>query len=289
MFFALSKILFFLVTPSNIVWMLIALGLVLLWRGRTRSAGRLVAAGLGLLLLLGFSPIGNVVIYPLEERFARPAADVTDPAGLGPIEGIIVLGGFEDGRIATGRGLLGLNEAGERLAETVRLAVKLRRAKVVFTGGVGVLMLSAEDAAVPVGDYLASVGIERARIVLEAKSRNTWENAVFTRALLQPRPGQRYLLVTSAWHMPRSMGVFRQAGFEVIPWSVDYRTRGPDDLWRPFGGIYNGLERVDTAVKEWIGLVAYYLTGRSNAIWPGPVAARRGAFGPSPMLRTRSA
>jgi len=273
MFFILSKVLMFFVLPSNIVWMLVAAGMIMLWRGRLAAGRRLVAAGLASILIVGFSPLGTLLIYPLEQRFVLSKAAVAEPARLGRIDGVIVLGGFEDGRIASGRGLLALNEGGERLAETVRLAHALPDAKIVFSGGVGNLLLTAEDAAASVGGYLESVGIARQRIVLEAKSRNTWENATMTREVLQPTPGKRYLLVTSAWHMPRSMGVFRQAGFDVVAWPVDYRTRGADDLVRPFAAIGNGLERSDTAVKEWIGLAAYYLTSRSNAMWPGPVTS----------------
>lgn len=273
MFFISSKVLFFFVTPSNVVWMVVASGLVLLWRGRLVVGRRLVAVGLALMLVIGFSPLGSLLMNPLEERFALSVVAVAEPARLGHVEGIIVLGGFEDGRVASGRGLLALNEAGERLTETVRLAHALPEAKIVFTGGVGNLLVAGEDAALSVGGYLESAGIARQRIVLESKSRNTWENATLTREVLQPAPGARYLLVTSAWHMPRSIGVFRQAGFDVVAWPVDYRTRSAGDLLRPADSIGEGLQRVDTAVKEWIGLIAYYMTGRSNAIWPGPVPA----------------
>jgi uncharacterized SAM-binding protein YcdF (DUF218 family) len=117
---------------------------------------------------------------------------------------------------------------------------------------------------------LESFGIARNRIVAEDKSRNTVENALFSKAIAQPKPGDRWLLVTSAYHMPRSVGVFRKAGFPVEPYPVDWRVRGTSDIWAPFQTVSDGLRRTDTAVREWIGLVVYWLTGRSSELFPGP-------------------
>jgi uncharacterized SAM-binding protein YcdF (DUF218 family) len=110
------------------------------------------------------------------------------------------------------------------------------------------------------------------RILIENASRNTYENAVFTRDLLKPRPEDRWLLVTSAYHMLRAIGIFPHVGFDVIRFSVDFRTRDVSGVWRPFGSIGAGLERADLAAKEWIGLVAFRLTGRSAALFPVPAA-----------------
>ncbi len=183
---------------------------------------------------------------------------------------IIMLGGFEDGRTSGARGQLTLNEAGERYVETLRLARRYPTAKVIFTGGPASLILNQKSAGRAIGAAMRDLGLDASRVVLETASFNTWQNATMTRALVKPRPGQRFLLVTSAWHMPRSMGVFRKAGFEVDAWPVDYRTADTSDLIRPFGRVTEGLERVDFATKEWIGLVAYYLTGRSSALFPAP-------------------
>lgn len=263
---ALSRILFFIVQPSHVAMLLIGVGLaVLLLRPTAARLGkRLATTGFVLLLLLGFSPIGHALLLPLEERF---------PAGRIPaasVAGIILLGGFEDPDISGARGALTLNESAERVTETVLLARKLPEAKVVFTGGAANLLLSGESAAPAVASFLEAAGIAPDRIVLERVSRNTYENAILVRELLEPRPGDTWLLVTSAWHMPRAVGAFRQAGFDVVPWPADYRTRGADDLTLPFDKMTEGLRRTDMAVREWIGLVAYRLLGRSNALFPAP-------------------
>ena len=165
---------------------------------------------------------------------------------------------------------MAVNEAAERLTEGVRLARRWPQAKVVFTGGVGGLLASGSDAAGPVGRFLQDVGISPQRIVLEPKSRNTHENAKLTYELLSPKPGERWLLVTSAYHMPRSIGVFRAAGFDVTAAPVDYRTRDARDLVRMFPSIPSGLKRLDLGAKEWIGLVGYWFAGRTDALFPGP-------------------
>jgi uncharacterized SAM-binding protein YcdF (DUF218 family) len=120
------------------------------------------------------------------------------------------------------------------------------------------------------GQILKDLGIGGDRLILERRSHNTWQNAVYTKALVNPKPAERWLLVTSAGHMPRAMGAFRQAGFAVEPWPVDYRTADAWDLVRPFEAPSEGLKRLDQVTREWVGLLAYWLTGRSDALFPGP-------------------
>lgn len=267
MFFATSKIVFFFLQPSSLLALAMGAGLLLAITGWRAGLGlRLASAGLFGFLAVGILPVGNALILPLEQRFAGAPA----PGPESGVAGIILLGGFEDGWVSEGRGGLMVNEAAERLTEGVRLAKGLSGVPVVFTGGSGGLMVSVPGAARPVGQFLADMGITPERIVIEDRSRNTHENALFTRDLVKPAPGRRWVLVTSAAHMPRSVGVFRKAGFDVIPYPVDYRTRGPEDLLRPFERIPAGLERTDVAAREWIGLVAYWLTGRTDTLFPGP-------------------
>ncbi|MGI9409479.1 MAG: YdcF family protein [Hyphomicrobiaceae bacterium] len=266
MFYVLSKIVYFLISPSHLCLIALASGTILAaWPKRQRISRILIVASLTGFLVLGFSPLGSALMLPLEERFPPPK-NVT----AGDYTGIIMLGGFEDGNISRARQTMALIDAGERLSETVRLARMLPATRVVFTGGAGQILLEASDAGAAVKDYLIAVGTDERRIVVENRSRNTWENAVLTKDLLKPKPQDRFLLVTSAWHMPRAIGVFRKAGYDVVAYPVDFRTSGPEDLWRPNYSIYNGLERVDQATKEWLGLLVYWLSGRSSGLFPAP-------------------
>ena len=268
MFYLASKVLFFIFQPSSLAAILAILGV----RGLRRSPlsrWALVSTltGLGWIVLAGFLPIGNMLVFPLEQRF--PVISDQQLKSRSDIAGIILLGGFEDGWVTAGRGPLMVNEAAERLTETVRLARVLGTARIVFTGGVGQLVAGVE-ASGPVSDYLEHVGIDKGRIITEGVSRNTFENAQLTKELIGTKPGETWLLVTSAYHMPRAVGVFRKVGFDVLAYPVDFRTRGAEDMLIPFGSIPDGLKRVDLATKEWIGLTAYWLSGRSSALFPSP-------------------
>lgn len=265
--FSLSKILGFLAQPSSLIALALLAGLWLMRGGQHRGLGaRLAWGSLAALVVCGLLPVGNVLILPLEERFSSVPA----PAAGEPLAGIIILGGFEDGWVSAGRGKLAVNESAERLTEGVRLARAHPEAKVVFTGGVGGLFPGGVDATGPVGQYFRDMGVEAGRLVLEGRARNTHENARLTAELVLPVPGERWVLVTSAYHMPRAVGLFRKAGFEVAAYPVDYRTRGAADLLRPFERIPAGLMRLDLAVVEWIGLVAYRMLGRTDALFPAP-------------------
>ena len=115
-----------------------------------------------------------------------------------------------------------------------------------------------------------ALGIPHDRISAEEQSRNTIENAVFSRLIANPQPGERWILVTSAFHMPRAIAVFRAAGFPIEAYPVDYRTRGPIDAVRPFDVMSIGLRRTDTALHEWLGLLGYRLTGKTSELFPAP-------------------
>ncbi len=262
MFFILSKVLWFIAQPSSIVMLMVLAGFLLQPRpAYAILARRLVLWGGIAFLVLGFSPLHQFLIAPLEDRFERPDIDKGPP-----VTGIIILGGAEDGRADPTREIAGLNEAAERITEAVALARRLPNAKVVFSGGNGHLYKSGPAEATWASRLLGALGLPLDRIVLEDKSRNTWENALFTKAKIDPKPGERWLLVTSAFHMPRSIGCFRKAGMSVEPWPVDYRVSDP--IWEPNGYYPDGLRRVDMAMREWIGLVAYYLVGHTSALFP---------------------
>ncbi len=266
MFYWLAKILTFLFQPSSLAALAIAAGVrSLVRRPDSRWGRRLALGGLAWVVVAGVLPVGNLVIIPLEERFAH----LPRPKPSDNYKGIIILGGAEDGWVSEGRGQLALNEAAERFTEAVRLARELPGTKVMFTGGVG-SMWGGQEATGSVMRFLLDAGIAAERIETEAVSRNTHENALMASEVLKPRPGDRWLLVTSAYHMPRSIGLFRKAGFDVSAYPVDFRTRDKTDFKRPFDRLSAGLIRADTAVNEWIGLVAYRLTGRIDDLFPAP-------------------
>ena len=264
MFFVLAKILGFFALPSNLLISLGVVGVILMATRYARAGRRLAVASIVLIAIAGWSPLGNALILPLEARFPPWDASRGAPAG------IISLGGAIDTVVSPARGEVALNEAGERLTAMAELARRYPQAHVVFSGGSGRLIHADATEAEFAVRVFESFGIEKSRVILESKSRDTEENARFTKELVQPKPDARWLIVTSAHHMPRAVGAFRAAGFPVEAFPVDYRTRGAIDVLRPFASLGDGLRRTDTAVREWVGLLMYWLTGRTAELLPAP-------------------
>jgi uncharacterized SAM-binding protein YcdF (DUF218 family) len=240
-----------------------ALGLALGWLGRRRAGQALVTASLLALLAILVLPVDQWLLRPLEDRFARPSPVPNH------VDGIIVLGGAMDGALSDDRDLPSLNYAAERITDGVALARRFPAAILVFTGGNGDL----EPVSATEADYARrlfdALGLEGRPIVYERRSRNTWENAVFSREIVHPTPGQTWLLVTSASHMPRSVGIFRKVGWPVVPWPVAYKSgHSWETLYtRHFG---EKMEQIDWATHEWVGLLSYWLLGRTSALFPAP-------------------
>lgn len=261
MFFALSKVLGFFALPSNFMAVVGLLGIALLFTRRQRLGRGLMVASLLTLAIAGWTPLGNWLIAPLENRFPPWNADGTP-------DGIVVLGGAISPELSLDRHSLALNESAERMTVVADLAWRYPAARLVFSGGSGHLMGGPAEADF-VLPLFESFGVPRERIMLEGGSRNTAENARFTRDLVQPKPGERWLIVTSAYHMPRAIACFRSAGFAVEAFPVDWRTRAGDTA-TPFAALSAGLARTDAALHEWLGLVAYRVTGQTAELWPRP-------------------
>ena len=263
MFFILSKTLGFFALPSNLLMAIGLVGLVLLCTRFRRLASWLVVTSLVLIALVGYSPLGRMLILPLEQRF--PPWNRSQ----GPPDGIVVLGGAIAPALSIARGAVALNESAERITATAELARRYPNARIVFSGGTGSLFDAPVEAPIAVKEFEA-LGVAHDRITAEEQSRDTIENAVFSRLIAQPKPGEHWLLVTSAFHMPRAVAAFRAAGFPVEAYPVDWRTRGPIDATKPFTSLTGGLSMTDYAVHEWVGLLVYRLTGRTTELFPGP-------------------
>jgi uncharacterized SAM-binding protein YcdF (DUF218 family) len=204
MFFVLSKTIGLFAVPSNDLIFIGLIGLVLLCTRFRRLASWLIVTSIVLIAFVGFSPLGRLLILPLEQRF--PAWNPSR----GPPDGIIVLGGAISPDISLARGVVALGAGAE--------------ARIIFSGGTGSLFGGAVEAPYAVKEFEA-LGIAHDRITAEEQSRNTIENAVFSRLLAQPKPGEHWLLVTSGYHMPRAMAAFRAAGFAVEACPVDWHAR----------------------------------------------------------------
>lgn len=265
MSFVASKLAWTVLQPGNLVVLALVAASVL---GFIRRPGaRLLSTGLlsavtVLLIVVTLLPAGDRLLRPLEERFERPE---TMPEH---VDGIIVLGGMVDLMVMASRNVPALNAAAERLTEFAALARRYPGARLVVSGGSGLLGEQDLKEASAMRLALGQMGLSSRRIVAEDRSGNTYENALFSRPLVEPGEGETWILVTSAYHMPRAVGVFRAIGWDVTPWPVDYRTVpaiGLRDI-----DMAEALLRGQTATREWLGLAAYRWMGRTDALFPGP-------------------
>jgi uncharacterized SAM-binding protein YcdF (DUF218 family) len=267
MFFVLSKTVAFLFLPSNFLFVIGLSGLLMLATRWRRAGLRLLVASFVLLVLAGALPIGSVLSHTLEQRFPpwNPARGAPD--------GIIVLGGAISPALSRIYGEPQINGSAERVTVIPQLARAYPNARIIYSGGDASLFADQGREADYLYPLLDSFGVPRDRVTIENRARNTYENAVFAKELAQPKPGERWLLVTSAQHMPRAIGCFRRAGFPVEAYPVDWHSR-PRFRFRLNFEIAAGLGKLDAAAREWTGLLAYWLRGRTSEFFPSPDAAR---------------
>ncbi len=257
MFFYAAKVMWFGLAPTNCALIIESFGAALLLT-RWRTLGRtLVALGLVALVAMGATPVPRLALQFLESRFPSPSLSE-------PVDGIIVLGG-----VSRVRGQIALNESGSRILAGVGVALLQPWAKIILSGGDAHLIprnveTEAEDAAF----IFRMAGLHGSRIILETRSRNTHENAVYTRELSTVTPGQRWLLITSAFHMPRAVGCFRAAGMNVIAYPVDFRTTGGLADFEPPSSFANSLRLADVLANEAVGLIMYRILGYSSELIP---------------------
>ena len=265
MFFVLSKTLGVMLLPTNFLIGIGLFGAILLatpfsWLGR-----KLLVISVALLAICGFSPLGNWLLYPLESRF--PVWD----AGRGAPDGIVVLGGPIDPELSLAHDTAVFRGSVDRMIAAAALALRYPKARILFSGG-NANLVSTTRPRKPItpGRCSRALGVSGARLMMEGRSRNTQENAEFSKALAAPKNGERWLLVTSAYHMPRSVGVFRKVGFAVEPYPVDWRVGGRSDLLAFSIYSIEGLGRIEVAIREWLGLAAYRISGKTDVFFPGP-------------------
>jgi uncharacterized SAM-binding protein YcdF (DUF218 family) len=260
MFFYLSKLAAPFTDPIAIVYVILATSVMLGISGRARWAWRGIGIALGLMTLVMFTPLDYWLWMPLENRFPLPLPPAC-------VEGLVVLSGGEEPSESARRGIPLLEGAPMRYVELSELMRRYPAAKVIFSGGVsspGPHPISEADVAKGI---MAKLQLDTSRVRFESQSRTTWENAVDAKLLAQPKSQERWLLLAPAHQMPRAVGSFRKIGWDVLPWPTDYAEVGPRWWSRnPIGHF----RIVDAAEHQWLGLFAYWLTGRSSELFPGP-------------------
>lgn len=261
-FFLASKVIWALISPDSLI---VILGVsawiagILKWQRVSRS---LLASCALLLALIGFFPIGEWLIAPLENRFTTNAALPSE------VDGIVVLGGAISPRMSNIWQQPEVGGAADRLTNFLYLARLYPNAQLVFTGGSGAVTEQEFKEAEMAQILFDQLGLAKRAIIFESESRNTSENARYSKQLVTPKNDEKWLLITSAFHMPRSIGVFCQEQWIVQPYPVDhYSQKG--NLLRVNFSFGGNLSVLGIAIREWVGLLAYRVSGRTDRLLPG--------------------
>ena len=261
LFFLTSKLVWLLISPDSLLLILVLSTLVFLLIGKQKIAKTLLTITSSLLIIIAFFPIGEWLLYPLESHFQ------TNPVLPSKVDGIIVLSGSEDVLLSKVWNQIELGNTAERNLNFLTLARQFPKAKLVFTGGTGSLIHQEYKAADVAKQLFEQQGFDISRIIFERESRNTYENVIYSKKIVKPLTNKNWILITTSWHMPRSIGIFCKAGWPVIPYPVDHQTN-KDNLFRIDFNLLVNIRTLKIALKEWLGLFAYYLSGKTTSFLP---------------------
>ena len=261
--FLLSKIFWLVAQPLSLAFFATLAGLITTAAGLKRTGVAFGLLGALVLFISLFTTTGSYFLQVLEDRFPRSA----EPPST--LSCIIVLGGAFENEVMASRGGIEFNQAADRFIETALLAKRYPEARILVSGGDGSFSGAYDGDAKASDAFFAAFGIGPDRLIREEQSRTTFENARNTQELLAANGLANCALVTSAFHMPRSVGLFRKLGLKVTSWPTDYRTSGMVKPGFDFTQPSLNAQLTTTAVREWIGLAAYYFGGRTDSLLPG--------------------
>lgn len=268
MFFIVSKILAPFLQPIYHISSAAFLAWLALWFKKTTFAKWLLTYSLAILLIFGVMPTGyNMLVY-LEGRYEATVINNNNPP-----DGIIVMGGAMNEALSTLYGQSVAYDSFERMTAFLELARRFENSntKLAFTGGSAALikkngqkdLTEAEAAAL----FFMEQSFPAERIVFEDQSRTTYENGKFCKELFNPSDDENWVVVTSAFHMPRTINVFKTQGWDIKPYPVDYRT-DLQYVFTPNLEILKNLNYTRIAIHEWTGNAIYYLSGKSASFLP---------------------
>jgi len=263
MFFYLSKTFWWLFDPGNILFLLLFLGVFLLYVNKVRIGKWFCGAALIFYVVIGVSPVGPYLLGKLENRFPQ-VKELPEN-----VDGIIILGGVLDVWMTNERQTYALNNNVERITSLINLTKVYPDVPIIFSGGAGLMGYPDLNEANMLKPLLKDLTKGTNRLYFENKSKNTYENAVYTKEIINELGGGKWILVTSASHIPRSVGAFRFQNIEVYPYPVNYST-GVNFRFSFSLFPRSGLASFRTALHEWLGLFVYYFTDKTSELFPAP-------------------
>ena len=210
-------------------------------------------------IITGVMPTGKYLIYTLEKEF-HDKIILPDK-----IDGILILSGASNPELTEEFNQINLSGSVERLTESIQLINQYPLAKIIFSGGSGTLKKFSLTQGEVVKMLFNNFDIDTSKIIFELNARNTYENILLSKKIANPMPSENWLLVTSAFHMSRAMNVAETLEWTFIPFAVDFKV-SKNFFWLPSLNFFENMNTFQFSSHEWIGLLAYYLMGRSNKI-----------------------
>ena len=260
MTFYLSKILWLILSPFNI-FIFITLFAILLYFFKLRRLSLIIfLVNFLFIALISFVPIGSYLIFKIEKEYH---SYIKTPD---QVDGILILGGATIPLLYNEYDQISLNDSSERLAESVFIIKKFREAKVIFSGGSRIINRPDLDHAQVAKSFYKKVGLETNKIIFENNSRNTYENIKYSKKIANPKINEDWLLITSASHMKRALLIADKIDWKLIPYAVDFKNIKNFKLTPNFNLLEN-LNSFHLGIHEWLGLVSYYLMGRTDKVF----------------------
>ena len=260
MSFYLSKILWLILNPFNIFIFITLLSIFLYFIKLRRLSLIIFLINFVFIALISFLPIGSYLIYNIEKEYhsyIKPPDQV---------DGILILGGATNPLLYNEYHQISLNGSSERLVESVFIIKKFDKAKVIFSGGSGLVNRPDLDHAQVAKSFYKKIGIETNKITFEDESRNTYENIIYSKKIANPKINENWLLITSASHMKRALLIADKNNWKLIPYAVDFKNI-KNFKFIPNLKLLKNLNTFQQGSHEWLGLISYYLMGRTTKVF----------------------
>jgi uncharacterized SAM-binding protein YcdF (DUF218 family) len=259
-FFTISKIAGFFINPLNAIFVLFLIVTLCLCLGKNSIARKLSMFITAIFVSLLFVPVGDILLQPLEKRFSM-LNELPEK-----VDGIILLGGAQQPLLTRHYGQPSINGHAERMTTFLALARRYPNAKLVSSGGSGDILNQDVGEEHTIRLFLKEQSFDPNRVIYESKSRNTYENVIYSKELVSPKKGETWLMIMSAASMPRAMGIFQKFDWTVVPVPCDYQSLPPK-----FGvslDLIGQMNKINDALHEWVGLAVYYATDKSASFFP---------------------
>ncbi len=260
MSFYLSKILWTILNPFNLFIFLYLFSFILYFFTLKKLSTVFFLLNFLFLFSISLFPIGNFLIHIIEKEF-HTDIDIPDK-----LDGILIIGGASNALMFKEYNQINLNDSAERLVESVNIINKFNTSKVIFSGGSGIINRPDLDHSQVAKSFYKKMGVDTNRIIFENNSRNTYENIVFSKKIADPKKNEKWLVITSASHMKRTLLIAEKNNWNMIPYAVDFKNVKNFKLL-PNLKLLSNLNSFQYGVHEWIGLISYYLMGRTTKIF----------------------